>query len=1236
MTLGVAGVASATGTVSISGTDQIPNTLTATITSGSGTPTYQWLSCPASVAQSSLPTGCTNVGTNSSSYQLAASDYNNYISVQVTDTSGTGGASATYYATLVGPIHEPAPVASPNSNFTISLSPSNTYVGSVATAPSVSNGFTIDNQTGATQYAWYDCSGTSSPSTSLSGCSSISGAAGSTYTLSTNDFGKYLVVAETVSNAVGSATAYSASTTSTVSGAALTPGSPPPAVTQGTFSATATPGTWSGNPTASSYTISWYRCSQAVTTAATSLDSHCTLISGSASTSLSGPWSYTYTASDVSTYLLAGVQANNGFTSNTVWYSASTTSAIQAVAPAITSYPALSGLTSGSAIVGTSIVVSSGSWSALPTPSISYQWYSCTSNPLWNGGGQASTVPTLSSSCSTVGGAATSSFPVASTYSADYLIAAVKASNSAGSYYYLPAAVSVTAGTPSSAGSVVISANVNGVYTASVGSTAFNGTPAPTIAFDWYRCTSSQSAITTTVASNPLSACTHLTSSSPTTYAPTSSDVTNPVSYLVALATATSLGLTTEYVNSDSVTLTSGAPSFSALTMTGAGATSTLLSTALTANPTFTAIPAPTSTAYAWMVCTTAQTSAGPTLTATASGCSTVQTSSTYADNTLGDAGANLLVEVTESNGIGTTSYYSASTVLASAVPTNAVVPSLSSTTASTAAALGANNGTWLGAPTPTLSDAWFYCTSSVSAPSTSLANTCHATGSTGASFLPTASYVNDYFLVGVTGHNGVGGGTTSDLTVYSASTTTALVSTLAITSLTISGTATVGSTLTAVPVVTSQGTYASAYQWYECTLSVPAGTSAPANCYLIAGATSATFVPTSNQANYYLTVFETVSGAGTTASALAASTGLVTTSVPGSPTSATAVAGVGQVTVSWIAPKTGLAVTKYVVTASNGSSCTATTTSCVVTGLLYGTSYTFTVKASNSYGTSPASTPSNAVMPSESYPAAPTVVNAVPGNQSATVSWTAAVNNGAVVTAYVVTAYPGGMTCTTSLTTCVVSGLTNGTPYTFTVVARNVVGTGPASFATTPVVPKVAAAPAPINVVVRRGNGTLIVHWSAGLANGAVVTDYVVSATGGGVTRTCTTTGTSCVVRGLTNGVAYHVSVVARSTSGSAATAIPTAIAPAGRPSPPVIFHSFGGAGVIIVHFRVPTQTGGAPIAYYQYFINGRWTVQTLKGKPFVVVRGLLRHHAYIVRVRAVSIGGPSPASMWVRVITQ
>lgn len=99
----------------------------------------------------------------------------------------------------------------------------------------------------------------------------------------------------------------------------------------------------------------------------------------------------------------------------------------------------------------------------------------------------------------------------------------------------------------------------------------------------------------------------------------------------------------------------------------------------------------------------------------------------------------------------------------------------------------------------------------------------------------------------------------------------------------------------------------------------------------------------------------------------------LVASTKPNAPTSVTATTGEdAKSSVSWTAPALdgGSPITGYTATSSGGQTCTTTSAlTCEVTGLTNGTSYTFTVKATNELGDSSASTASSSITPTAPGP---------------------------------------------------------------------------------------------------------------------------------------------------------------------------------------------------------------------------------------------------------------------------
>ena len=276
--------------------------------------------------------------------------------------------------------------------------------------------------------------------------------------------------------------------------------------------------------------------------------------------------------------------------------------------------------------------------------------------------------------------------------------------------------------------------------------------------------------------------------------------------------------------------------------------------------------------------------------------------------------------------------------------------------------------------------------------------------------------------------------------------------------------------------------------------------------------------------------------------------------------------------------------------------------------------------------------------------PTAPAAPTAVRGNATAAVSWVAPSNGGAPISAYELQySADSGSTWTswsTSLTTSpeTVTGLTNGTAYTFKVSATNSVGTSAFSAASAAVTP--ATVPdAPTLGSVTGGNTQIVANWTAPTGTGgSAITDYTIEySANSGATWTAfahtASTATSATITGLTNGTSYLVRVSAvnavgtgLASSNSASTLVAT------TPSAPAAPTVTRGDTEVTVAWVAPATGGSAITAYelmYSADAGSTWTTwsTTLTSSPETVT-GLTNGTSYVFKVAASNVRGQSAFS--------
>lgn len=281
--------------------------------------------------------------------------------------------------------------------------------------------------------------------------------------------------------------------------------------------------------------------------------------------------------------------------------------------------------------------------------------------------------------------------------------------------------------------------------------------------------------------------------------------------------------------------------------------------------------------------------------------------------------------------------------------------------------------------------------------------------------------------------------------------------------------------------------------------------------------------------------------------------------------------------------------------------------------------------------------------------PDAPADVHAVGHDGSAEVSFAAPIHNGgSEITGYKVTAWANGEAVATaegSDSPITVTGLTNGTAYTFTVIARNATWESASSAPSNEVIPSPdeASVPAsPANLTAAPGDRAVTLRWDASAENVTYsVYQYEGMAApadpGNWQLTQASVTEATYTVTGLTNGTSYAFTVKAVDASGEsdfsmAVTATPNSTL-SQVPAAPVLlaaladdrkvslsWDAVAGAGRYVVYKYAGSAAPVDPADWEQVQANVTETAHT--------VTGLTNGTRYAFSVKAVGAGGESKFS--------
>ena len=830
-----------------------------TWTTDNGIPTYEysWYRCASSVDAVGyvLPANCDPIsGATSTTYLVTEDDVDSYVlaAVTATDTMGTTTQFTASTPQVSGaPVAAAAPVISSNGELMVGNSVTSSNVNwSRAVSADIS-------------YKWYLCNDrvANAAASLAAGCSEISGAINTSLNLLNAYKSKFLLVGSFAKNSAtgtSSVASYSASTVTRVV--------PAPAInatvtgTNSTLKFTTAKTVklnskltvdLTGWVTATSYAYKWYRC-DAAQLAGESAPTGCAEIVGATAAS------YVVTAADVDKYVTGFVSAKNGITQVAAARIATTSVTMQApvntVAPSVFGAPVA---------IGCLVTAITGAWSASPSPDFSYQWYSCSV--------AVAAAKVRNAKCVALVGATAQTYQIAENQLNKFLVVEVRATNSTNTgspvSFFSASVGKVLAGpvnieapvasatSTTTSGQPIVGTQVN------LSAGTWNGTPTPTLTYQWYLCDDKVNAASDSVPSGcaALNAGTSVT----TTLAMqgkfllVSETAENAVSTVTKFSASTAAVQTKPIFDRDPV-ISGTARSGNVLTVSS-GASD------VGGTPTVT---------YAWAKCSSQQIAAN----SFAAGCQVIAGESSSSINLdASEEGSYLVARVTLSNQAGTTVRTSASSEQVAGGLINLALPAPRSSNGlvQLGTSVSAQNGTWTGFPPPTFQYQWYRCdNSNVSKTDSAAAGCLPISQATSSNYTPSLTDSGKFLSVKVTALQ------SSDSVSIWSPTSKQVLETPSFTGNPSTGSQHVlgGPRLTVVlDGVRGVSEPTASFVWYRCTTEVlQSSTTLPATCKEIRGFTDSTYLFASEDVGNYVLASVTLTNELGTAKRFTSSSDLV------------------------------------------------------------------------------------------------------------------------------------------------------------------------------------------------------------------------------------------------------------------------------------------------------------------------------------------------------------------------